>query len=294
MDSLAVPVAEPSPARTGAAPAIHLRAGERELRAAVLAVAYSASRLKTDELRARYARAARILTATEEGTAAATSGLAELLPNHAERLRALSAAAEETAREWRRAAGGEGHGGGTTVDPGAAGPAPAGATSMAAMRLKSEALAQRLEQARASARETIAQIRQGRPQREVLSHSVMARLRARLDTMPVIEQAKGIIIAQSHCRPDEAFDLLRRASQRLNVPVRELAAQIVANTARAPGKPREGGGKPRSAPAAPGKPGRGGGKPRSAPAAPARPPRLRTIAMPASDRPDRVPAATPD
>jgi hypothetical protein len=50
--------------------------------------------------------------------------------------------------------------------------------------------------------------------------------------MPVIEQAKGIVMAQSGCDPEAAFDLLRRASQRSNVPVRELAAQIVAKTAQ--------------------------------------------------------------
>ena len=49
---------------------------------------------------------------------------------------------------------------------------------------------------------------------------------ARLDTMPVIEQAKGMLIAQYGCGPDEAFDLLRRASQRFNVPVRVLAARL--------------------------------------------------------------------
>src|SRR5215471_13712662 len=47
-----------------------------------------------------------------------------------------------------------------------------------------------------------------------------------LDTMPVIEQAKGILMAQRSCGPDEAFDLLRRASQRFNVPVRVLAARL--------------------------------------------------------------------
>jgi AmiR/NasT family two-component response regulator len=36
--------------------------------------------------------------------------------------------------------------------------------------------------------------------------------------MPVIEQAKGILIAQTGCTPEEAFDMLRRASQRSNVP----------------------------------------------------------------------------
>jgi hypothetical protein len=63
------------------------------------------------------------------------------------------------------------------------------------------------------------------------------RLLARLESMPVIEQAKGIIMAQSHCGHAEAFDLLRRASQRANVPVRELAAQIVAKAAQASPKP---------------------------------------------------------
>lgn len=47
----------------------------------------------------------------------------------------------------------------------------------------------------------------------------------------MIEQAKGIIMAQSGCGEAEAFDMLRRASQRSNVPVRELAARIVAQTA---------------------------------------------------------------
>jgi GAF domain-containing protein len=42
----------------------------------------------------------------------------------------------------------------------------------------------------------------------------------------VIEQAKGILMAQHGCGPDEAFDLLRRASQRFNVPVRVLAARL--------------------------------------------------------------------
>ena len=69
--------------------------------------------------------------------------------------------------------------------------------------------------------------------RDLMQESEYARLLARLESMPVIEQAKGIIMAQSHCGAAQAFDLLRRASQRSNVPVRELAAQIVANTAQA-------------------------------------------------------------
>jgi len=44
----------------------------------------------------------------------------------------------------------------------------------------------------------------------------------------VIEQAKGMLMAQSpQLGPDEAFDLLRRASQRENVKLREIAQRIV-------------------------------------------------------------------
>jgi hypothetical protein len=63
-----------------------------------------------------------------------------------------------------------------------------------------------------------------------LRRSELARLHAQLDTMPVIEQAKGIIMAQGGCGEDEAFDLLRTASQRLNKRVRDLAAEIVTRT----------------------------------------------------------------
>src|SRR5215831_6410167 len=55
-----------------------------------------------------------------------------------------------------------------------------------------------------------------------------------LGATPVIEQAKGILMAQRGCGPEEAFDLLRRASQRFNVPVRVLAARL-AHTAQHPG-----------------------------------------------------------
>jgi GAF domain-containing protein len=48
----------------------------------------------------------------------------------------------------------------------------------------------------------------------------------------VIEQAKGILMAQHGCGPEEAFDLLRRASQRFNVPVRVLAARLVQRVQR--------------------------------------------------------------
>jgi ANTAR domain len=65
------------------------------------------------------------------------------------------------------------------------------------------------------------------PRTDLLQYSAYARLQARLETMPVIEQAKGIIMAQTRCDAARAFDLLRQASQRSNVPVRQLAADIV-------------------------------------------------------------------
>lgn len=52
-----------------------------------------------------------------------------------------------------------------------------------------------------------------------------------------IEQAKGMIMAQSHCTPDEAFALLVRASQRENRKLRDIAAEIVERAQRRPGGP---------------------------------------------------------
>lgn len=70
------------------------------------------------------------------------------------------------------------------------------------------------------------------PRTELLRDSRIARLIARLETMPVIEQAKGIIISQSGCTPEAAFAILRGASQRSNVPIREIAARVVSNAAK--------------------------------------------------------------
>jgi hypothetical protein len=67
---------------------------------------------------------------------------------------------------------------------------------------------------------------------DLLRYSAYARLQARLASMPVIEQAKGILMAQYGWSEDQAFDVLRRASQRENIKVRDLAASIVARAAR--------------------------------------------------------------
>ena len=52
-------------------------------------------------------------------------------------------------------------------------------------------------------------------------------LKKRLESLPVIEQAKGILIAAEGCTPDGAFEMLKRASQRENLKLRDIAARIV-------------------------------------------------------------------
>ncbi|MEV4481628.1 GAF and ANTAR domain-containing protein [Micromonospora coxensis] len=45
----------------------------------------------------------------------------------------------------------------------------------------------------------------------------------------VIEQAKGIIMGERHCTPEEAFGLLSKLSQDTNRKLRDVAAALVAN-----------------------------------------------------------------
>jgi GAF domain-containing protein len=53
---------------------------------------------------------------------------------------------------------------------------------------------------------------------------------AALQSRAVIDQAKGIIMGQQRCTPDEAFRILTRASQHRNQKLRDIAAAIVAST----------------------------------------------------------------
>jgi hypothetical protein len=124
---------------------------------------------------------------------------------------------------------------------------------MNAARSEFYAQVRRFEDVTARLQATFDQLRNGRPQRQRLHDSAFARLQARLDSLPVIEQAKGILMAQYRCRPEEAFDLLRRASQHANVKVSVLAAQIVEQIAspepqpaRRPPLPMSGGGSGRT------------------------------------------------
>ena len=102
---------------------------------------------------------------------------------------------------------------------------------LGAAQRESDTQARRFEDVMARLQATLDRVHHAHPQRETLQSSAFARLQARLETMPVIEQAKGILMAQHQCGPDEAFDLLRRASQRANVKVSVLATQIVEQVA---------------------------------------------------------------
>jgi GAF domain-containing protein len=53
-----------------------------------------------------------------------------------------------------------------------------------------------------------------------------ADLEQKAESRNVIGMAKGIVMARQHVSDTEAFDILRRASQRMNVKLRDLAAQV--------------------------------------------------------------------
>ena len=100
----------------------------------------------------------------------------------------------------------------------------------ASARVRVAAIAGRLENTRTQLLVTQEKVRSGRSARQALHESAYARLRAQLDSLPVIEQAKGILMAQRGCSADEAFRILRATSQRNNTRVRDLAAEIVRRT----------------------------------------------------------------
>ena len=60
----------------------------------------------------------------------------------------------------------------------------------------------------------------------------VAHLKTALLSRAVIEQAKGILMVQSHLTSEDAFKLLVRASQRENMKLREVARRIVERASR--------------------------------------------------------------
>jgi GAF domain-containing protein len=68
-----------------------------------------------------------------------------------------------------------------------------------------------------------------------LYHSAAAlarQMREAMTSRAVIEQAKGIIMGQRRCGPEEAFAILSRASQRTNRKLRDVAASLVERAQR--------------------------------------------------------------
>jgi AmiR/NasT family two-component response regulator len=57
----------------------------------------------------------------------------------------------------------------------------------------------------------------------------LGNLQEKLDTLPSIEQAKGILIGREGYSDDEAFEVLRTASMRQNRKLRDIAADMVRN-----------------------------------------------------------------
>jgi hypothetical protein len=76
--------------------------------------------------------------------------------------------------------------------------------------------------------------RSRRSERESLHASALLRLQDRLENEPVVEQAKGIMVARIGCQPDEALGMMRRAAQQAHVELPDIAAGIVARAAAAP------------------------------------------------------------
>lgn len=64
------------------------------------------------------------------------------------------------------------------------------------------------------------------------AHHMNSNLREALVTRTVIGQAQGILMARQGITADEAFNVLRRASQRSNRKLRDIAADIVGEVAR--------------------------------------------------------------
>ena len=61
-------------------------------------------------------------------------------------------------------------------------------------------------------------------------------MRLAMESRAVIEQAKGVLMAQRHVDADAAFEILREASQRYNRKLREIAQAIVDGTREGRGR----------------------------------------------------------
>jgi GAF domain-containing protein len=64
------------------------------------------------------------------------------------------------------------------------------------------------------------------------AYELTQHLREAMRSRATIEQAKGILMKGSRCSPDQAFQMLVRASQRENRKLRDVAAEIVERAQR--------------------------------------------------------------
>ena len=62
--------------------------------------------------------------------------------------------------------------------------------------------------------------------------ALASQMQQAMESRAVIEQAKGLIMGQRRCTPEEAFQLLTQASSRSNRKLRDVAADLIASTQR--------------------------------------------------------------
>jgi len=70
--------------------------------------------------------------------------------------------------------------------------------------------------------------------RHAEQNTLMDQLRSAMESRSVIDQAIGVLMAQQRCTADEAFALLRRASQGRNRKVADIATDIITSLTGAP------------------------------------------------------------
>ncbi|WP_432096795.1 ANTAR domain-containing response regulator [Streptomyces sp. bgisy100] len=58
----------------------------------------------------------------------------------------------------------------------------------------------------------------------------VAQLKRALETRPVIDQARGVLMATGPCTAAEAWDVLRDASQHSNLKMRTIAQHVIAGS----------------------------------------------------------------
>ena len=69
---------------------------------------------------------------------------------------------------------------------------------------------------------------------EVPETQLVEQLRRAMETRPVIDQAHGVLMATHGCTPEEAWAVLKGASQNTNTKLHEVAEEVVDSTQHIP------------------------------------------------------------